>query len=727
MQIKRLAATFGRLENATLDLEPGLNVIDAPNEGGKSTWTAFLRVMFYGLSTKDRSPNADKRRYQPWSGSAMAGVMDAATARGEVTVTRRTARANAPMGQFTAVYAGTSDSVEWLTAADCGETLLGVPQDVYERSAFIRQSGLTVDQSSALEKRIASLITTGEEGTSFSDASDRLKKQLNTRRHNKTGRLPQLEDELAELRGAQEELTGLTASLEADLERERALQAEIAQLRELLEAHNAADQADTAAAAESARLDLVSAQDKLRTLEYAARGLPPQQELIKMRGALDYLAAQRGSAEQARERMDMANGRLRRTELAMNSHPLSGRTPEEAARVPPDLGPKPKPNAAAAVLSLIAGVVLALTVALYTQNLIAAIGSGCGLFGALVLLTAVFPFLRAKKKRAEREEELIRHRADQVAAYTILYRNTEDARAAARDASAAHEAAASALEASRGQILAQIRSYRPLVKDMGDALQAVTAGLAAHDELDQARRAEEAARLRWEARRDSAPEPPAVPVARPAEDRDRLWAQLQEDEEHLAILQRRIHTTQGRIQAMGDPALFQSRIEGLETQRRSLQREYDAIALALEVLAASNGALQNRFSPALGQRAAEIFTQLTRGKYDKVLLSKELAPSAQEAGAMVPHEAALLSQGAADQLYLAVRLAISDMVLPAENAVPIVLDDALVNFDDGRMAAALDYLVELSKTRQILLMTCQSREAAYLAKAHPGKFHHIQL
>ena len=94
---------------------------------------------------------------------------------------------------------------------------------------------------------------------------------------------------------------------------------------------------------------------------------------------------------------------------------------------------------------------------------------------------------------------------------------------------------------------------------------------------------------------------------------------------------------------------------------------------------------------------------------------------------MGPHEAALLSQGAADQLYWAVRLAISDMVLPAENAVPIVLDDALVNFDDGRMAAALDYLVELSKTRQILLMTCQSREAAYLAKAHPGKFHHIQL
>ena len=96
MKIKSMTAAFGRLAGTVLTPGPGLTIIHAPNEGGKSTWTAFLRVMFYGLSTKDRSPNADKRRYQPWSGSAMAGVMDAATARGEVTVTRRTARAKAP-------------------------------------------------------------------------------------------------------------------------------------------------------------------------------------------------------------------------------------------------------------------------------------------------------------------------------------------------------------------------------------------------------------------------------------------------------------------------------------------------------------------------------------------------------------------------------------------------------------------------------------------------------
>ena len=61
------------------------------------------------------------------------------------------------------------------------------------------------------------------------------------------------------------------------------------------------------------------------------------------------------------------------------------------------------------------------------------------------------------------------------------------------------------------------------------------------------------------------------------------------------------------------------------------------------------------------------------------------------------------------------RLAICDMVLPAEKRVPLVLDDALLSFDDDRLHAALDYLLEESEQRQILLVTCQKREGAYLA------------
>ena len=54
MKIKRMTATFGALEGATLNLEEGLNLLQLPNEGGKSTWCAFLRAMFYGIPTRER-------------------------------------------------------------------------------------------------------------------------------------------------------------------------------------------------------------------------------------------------------------------------------------------------------------------------------------------------------------------------------------------------------------------------------------------------------------------------------------------------------------------------------------------------------------------------------------------------------------------------------------------------------------------------------------------------
>jgi len=66
-----MEANFGRLSHAALDLQPGLNVITAPNESGKSTWCSFIRNMLYGLSTPTRGALADKNRYAPWDGSAM--------------------------------------------------------------------------------------------------------------------------------------------------------------------------------------------------------------------------------------------------------------------------------------------------------------------------------------------------------------------------------------------------------------------------------------------------------------------------------------------------------------------------------------------------------------------------------------------------------------------------------------------------------------------------------
>ena len=51
MKINKLTASFGKLENETLSLHDGLNVIYAPNESGKSTWCAFIMAMLYGVDS----------------------------------------------------------------------------------------------------------------------------------------------------------------------------------------------------------------------------------------------------------------------------------------------------------------------------------------------------------------------------------------------------------------------------------------------------------------------------------------------------------------------------------------------------------------------------------------------------------------------------------------------------------------------------------------------------
>ena len=98
-------------------------------------------------------------------------------------------------------------------------------------------------------------------------------------------------------------------------------------------------------------------------------------------------------------------------------------------------------------------------------------------------------------------------------------------------------------------------------------------------------------------------------------------------------------------------------------------------------------------------------SELTENKYPFVSLKPDMTLSVREASDTVTHPAAAMSCGTSDQMYLALRLAMVHRLLD-ENA-PILLDDALVNFDDRRTAAAVRLLTEEAKNRQIILFTCK--------------------
>ena len=165
MKIYSMTATFGKLENQTLELQPGLNIIHAPNEWGKSTWCAFLAVMLYGLDTREKTTKnvlAVKERYAPWSGTPMAGRMDLYWNGRDITIERWT-KGRTPMGEFRAYETESGLEVLELTGANCGQTLLGVEKSVFLRAGYLRLADLPVTEDEPLRRRLNALVTTGDD------------------------------------------------------------------------------------------------------------------------------------------------------------------------------------------------------------------------------------------------------------------------------------------------------------------------------------------------------------------------------------------------------------------------------------------------------------------------------------------------------------------------------------------------------------------------------------
>ena len=206
-----MTATFGKLENQTLTLEPGLNVISAPNEWGKSTWCTFLATMLYGLDTREKTTKASlsvKEHYAPWSGAPMAGRIDAHWQGRDITIERWT-KGRTPLGEFRAYETQTGLPIPELTGTTCGQTLLGVEKSVFLRAGFLRLSDLPVTQDESLRRRLNALVTTGDESGAGDELAQKLKELKNKCRFNRTGLIPPAQEQKRELEATLAELQTL--------------------------------------------------------------------------------------------------------------------------------------------------------------------------------------------------------------------------------------------------------------------------------------------------------------------------------------------------------------------------------------------------------------------------------------------------------------------------------------------------------------------------------------
>lgn len=718
LEFLHLNATFGRLEQHELRLHSGLNLICAPNESGKSTWGSFICAMLYGLSTRDRGLMADKNRFAPWSGAAMQGRMDILSDGRALTLQRDTRRANAPMGNFSCTYTGTGTPVEGITAQNAGEQLLGVPRDVWERSAFIGQNALAVSQSAELERRISSLITTGEEDASFTESYERLKKQLNRRKHNKTGQIPVLERDIAQLHQSLQELDALEQQARQAQEEVSALTQRVDGLRHQAAQQQAQIRQERINAWHRAARTAEEAQRRADILAEAAAPLPDDAALSLLEGQAAALQSDMAALTGQRSAANEARTAAAEAHAIWEAHPLypddAAALERRAASIAPAKAPSLLLPAADGLLLVISTVLAVVFRAASPQRWIFA---GMALLAAALTVFSVCLRRRAIRQEQERADRDRAALAEQTASYLPLRDRAAQTDEAARRAGAILSGAEESCRSRLLTLLTQVQRFAPAAADLSGAQIALSDARRSRDTLADARRTAREAAVGRDALQSqlseedlTRPPMPVTPIAGGS-----VELELSQAQTALADARSRYDHLLGRIRGLDRSSDLTDQLSQKREELARLQQEYDAITLAMTALEQANIILKNRFSPALGARAAEIFSALTDGRYDKVLLSQDMALSAEQSGDPMSRSIRLLSQGTADQLYLAVRLAICGMVLPEEKHVPLILDDALVSFDDRRLRAALDVLLAESEQRQILLFTCQTRERDYLA------------
>lgn len=641
MKIKKMTATFGRLERAVLEPGSGLTIVFAPNEAGKSTWAAFLRAMLYGINTRERDKEgylAEKNRYAPWSGAPMEGELQVEWQEKDITIRRFTKRS--PFDGFEAVYTAGGDPVPGLTAENVGELLIGAGRELYERSAFVGQGGTVIGGSDELERRITALATAGEEGVSFTEAQRTLKNWLNRRRANKAnGILPELDEELLSIRTALEELEDSEREWNEAEERRKELEREKGGLEAEMELHRRIRQQELDRRYGRAKRDWEQAVQAIpQTGGHPLFGSMTADEAWAC--AQERVEVQRAAEEENRRRETV------RAELTRK---------ETRCRVFSRIW-----------LVLLVAALPFLGLSLVRVNWYSAIVLG------MVALSAVLNLLAMSRQR----KKLTKERGD------LAPVEVPDA----------------------GDVLEQAASYREALAKEEQAAAAAQAAKRLVDEL-----AVQGGREFTTLELLHAPD-------RTPEETERT---LRRVEQELTNVRRRLDMVRGKRAMLGEPDKLYARLDQCSADRAERQREYDAIAIAMEALSEANDTLRQRFSPELNRQAGELFARLTGGEYAALALTRRLEASATPAGEVMPRSALALSRGAVEQLYLAVRLAVCELTLGSEDAPPMLLDDALTNFDDRRMELALRLLLELSGKRQILLFTCHSREQEWAVK-HGG-------
>lgn len=705
--------SFGKLKNAFLSLDSGINLMSAPNESGKSTLAAFIKFVFYGFTGARMQSVSDNERklYTPWDGEVSEGSITLTADGTRYTVHRRCLAS----GKDTVEVTNRATGRHELIGEVPGEVFFGVTEEVFARTLFFRQLTAPQSKDEILAERLRNIAISADEQVGTKKAVSELnaaKNELKSRMGN--GLIPKAEKE----RDALEE--AITASCDTRRDAE-ALNGEIEKRSKTLDT---AEKKLKALKAERKNIEKYASFLKLQAInrlkleernareeyEAASAGLKKRDdgsfgELFAKN--TEYVAECR-DCENASQALELATAER---DALLNERRIGIAEAKDAERV--INGSRRISNVLfiIAAIALVAGVITTLASP-------ETMGLGIIIAVAGVVLAAVGAVVLGKPAGIAREAgfESVAELKDAITRLPSLEKQLNDAEMrvnALEDELGESKTRCAILkreldsgingyiELSDANYSEQLQLILSLSAESGEKL---AVWRAKKEELDNASEGFDVKALEEEAEGATEPERERAKV-------DRELAFYTSQFEQLSELNRRDELTLATLEARsGDPALMIGKRDSLNARIDELNIKHRAYETAIAVIEESADYMKSMVAPRIGERADEYFTAATGGKYRGLEIDTRLSMSF---GDDMRRSCEYLSAGTRDSAYLSLRLALADMLFGG-CGVPIILDDAFGRIDDNRLRMISGAINEAAKKHQIILLAHGDREAGAL-------------
>ncbi|EJN3578009.1 ATP-binding protein [Listeria monocytogenes] len=195
--------------------------------------------------------------------------------------------------------------------------------------------------------------------------------------------------------------------------------------------------------------------------------------------------------------------------------------------------------------------------------------------------------------------------------------------------------------------------------------------------------------------------------------------QLEESLRQIELEQEQFHASLAaqnhaidKLEEGGTFAVLMQEFYSEKSKLQQISAEWTETKLALQMLQNTMQQLQEGKLPKTLKLASEYFNHLTSGNYRKVYLQdNRLQVESKDSIQFFPEE---LSQATKEQLYLAIRFALID-VIHKDFPLPIIIDDGFVHFDSSRMGQMMQLLQKRKSENQVIFFTCHQETRKYFS------------